>query len=255
MREDITVVIDGDAYTGKTALLFRLVNSDFIENIEIKYEPREFLKDFDFDRKYSVKYIDLLGARRYDHLRENYYAQADCLAIVLDLTEKLEIERLKKKIFLAEEVGIAPYHIIIIGNKIDLKNEILIRYDDLTIFLRDFNLKYYLETSAKEDINIIEVFELTALLGLYHKDKIQESEFKMYLENIKSRIQEIEIDTLDIIEADIQIEDLLPRDSNKEIKICPYCDNVIRLSAYYCPKCGKSQDNDKKKELNCSFHH
>ena len=237
MREDFIVVIDGDTYVGKTTIIQRLIKGKYGKNTQTEYEPGIYFKKIEFDRLYTVKIIDMLGAKRYDHLREQFYKEANSLIIIFDLTDKFQTDRIEQKIKIANENGIEPHLVILVGNKVDLEQDIYINYDELADFLVEFNIKYYLETSAKDNINIKELFELAAaVLGLYSKGYVEDKDLQTFIEEIKLKVKQIVTEPSDLLYVDLDFNDL-EQQSIKTV-ICPYCNNDINQNARICPICG-----------------
>ncbi len=243
MQEDITIVVDGETYAGKTTMLRRFIGEQFIQDTEVVYKPNEFRKEIEFNRIYKIRFIDLLGAKRYDHQRPQYYKIANSLIIIFDLTERLDYSRLESKIQLAENIGIGMEQIILVGNKVDLDQDNYIIYDKLTNFLMTSNINFYIETSAKTNININETFELAIIISLFSKGIFDENNFTRHLNKIKSQIKQIKTQLDNQIFIKMDLKTLLDTNEFKP-NICPFCNSKIKLNIEICPNCKSILDKN-----------
>lgn len=151
------VVILGDSSTGKTSIATRYVNEKF-EQIQESTIGASFLKKDVLANNCKVSYEiwDTAGQERYRSLAPMYYRNAKLALVVFDITHKNSflsaIEWIKEIKENSENTLIA-----LLGNKCDLENHI----DKVLIeeFVKSQDIPYF-ETSAKQDINISEVFTI-----------------------------------------------------------------------------------------------
>ncbi len=107
------------------------------------------------------------GQEKFRVITKAYYRNASGILIVYDITNadsfvntKRWIEEVKENCG-TDESGIS---MILVGNKCDCEAQRVVALDDLKTYSNAMNLKFF-ETSAKENINIDEVFyELTRLI-------------------------------------------------------------------------------------------
>ena len=125
--------------------------------------------------------IDTAGQERYRSLGRMYYKQADGILLVFDITNKKTFEELTNY-YLDEIRNNCKINVplILLGNKLDLeeKREVPSR-EALTFALK--NKYLYFETSCKNNINIIESFEL--LIEYCYKETLNK---KKNIEKINS---------------------------------------------------------------------
>lgn len=104
---------------------------------------------------------DTAGQERYRSITQGYYREANGVVLIFDITSKQTfinvsnwINELKQK---TEKVKI-----ILVGNKSDLADIRTVKQEDAAQYAKKIGVKYF-ETSAKESINILEVFKQMAL--------------------------------------------------------------------------------------------
>lgn len=149
------VVILGDSSTGKSSIATMYVNETFDEIQEPTIGASFLRKDLVTDRcKISYEIWDTAGQERYRSLAPMYYRNTKVALIVFDITNKDSFLSAIEWIKEIQEKCENPV-IILVGNKFDLKNHI----DKVLIdeYINSFNIPYF-ETSAKENINISEIF-------------------------------------------------------------------------------------------------
>ena len=151
------VVFLGDTSVGKSCLAVRFVRNDFFEFQEPTIGAAFLSKTITHDNKrYKFEIWDTAGQERYRSLAPMYYRGARAAVIVYDITDedsfkgaKSWIRELKKKT--------SNCLIILVGNKIDLKEKRKLNAHDVRDYARDNNI-IYMESSAKSGENVDQIF-------------------------------------------------------------------------------------------------
>ncbi len=151
------VVFLGDTSVGKSCLAVRFVRNDFFEFQEPTIGAAFLSKTMTHDNKrYKFEIWDTAGQERYRSLAPMYYRGARAAVIVYDITDedsfkgaKSWIRELKKKT--------SNCLIILVGNKIDLKEKRKLNAHDVRDYARDNNI-IYMESSAKSGENVDQIF-------------------------------------------------------------------------------------------------
>lgn len=163
-------ILVGDVNVGKTSLLSSLTNE--IHNDSYKPTIGIALKQYNCEyknKKLNINIWDTAGQERYDSLSRMYYRNSHCVIFVFDLTNRTTFENLDiwmKKV--KNEIG-CKYHIIIIGNKIDVCNR-KISFNEAKQFADNHNAKYC-ETSKLDSEKIKTIIEETLDKSLEIYDK------------------------------------------------------------------------------------
>lgn len=140
--------------------------------------------------KVTAQFWDLVGAARFNFLRPMCYRGANCVILVADLTRLITFERIDYFIDVANQVNIDPSQIILVGAKTDLYHDRSVDSIYLSTILEKYGLSESVETSARNNHNLDELFELATVLAMYKKGMISENDYIFCKEEIKERILE-----------------------------------------------------------------
>lgn len=143
-----------------------------------------------FGKRVTAQFWDIVGAARFNFLRPMCYKGANCIILVADLTRPITFERIDYFIDVAKEVNIDPSQIILVGAKTDLFYERSVDSSYLSTICEKFGLAEVVETSARNNHNLGELFELALVLSMYKKGIFSKDEYLVCKEDIKQRILE-----------------------------------------------------------------
>jgi small GTP-binding protein len=169
------VILAGEGGVGKTSLLKRATENTFDANMKLTVGV-----DFavhrvtEGDWNAILQLWDLGGQVRFRELVVSYFVGARLAIAVFDISSRYTMDRLHEWIENLRKAE-SDIDIIIVGNKVDLRDEFGVTRSLVTPDEgRAFALQYgssYIETSAKENIGIDDLFqEMTRLLkkGYFH---------------------------------------------------------------------------------------
>ena len=151
----------GDQMVGKTSITERYISDKFRSN---------YLTTIGMDRKYKrlvinnkdvdVFITDTAGEERFRSLAKNFYKNTDGILIGFSLTDKKSFNSIEFWLEQINENCNDPNKIslVLFGNKCDDKSNIDVKPEEINIIKEKYNLEYF-ETSAKENINIQNLFE------------------------------------------------------------------------------------------------
>ncbi|KAL6121505.1 hypothetical protein NUSPORA_01556 [Nucleospora cyclopteri] len=167
------MVVLGHYSVGKSSIVLNFVKNEFNSNEESTIGAA-FLTKTIFLRGNAIKFEiwDTAGQERYYSLIPMYYRGANVALIVYDVTSQESFETAKKWV---EDLKIEKpdnFLKVLVGNKIDLDQEMVVSEELVREYAQKENLLYYL-TSAKTGINIKEVF--TKIAELLPKDQRNDS--------------------------------------------------------------------------------
>jgi len=158
------VCLLGDGAVGKTSLIRRYVYDDFDDKYLMTIGAKitkKAMKVISEDTKEEINLTmmvnDIVGQVEFERLHKQYYRGSKGGLFVCDLTRKDTLERVEWWLNSFREVaGDVP--VILLGNKLDLKDEHEITFEDMAKFAKKFNCPYFL-TSAKTGENVERAFE------------------------------------------------------------------------------------------------
>ena len=167
----LKLLLLGDSSVGKTSILLKYISNKFddssISTVGVDYMD----KIIDYNKfKIKLQIWDTSGEEKFRTITKNFYRNADGLLVVFDLTKKESYDHIKSWLDEAKENN-DKLKTILIGNKLDLKDERIVAIDVAKQFAEKNNLKY-IETSAKDGTNINESFQ--AIIDLLFDGKSSE---------------------------------------------------------------------------------
>ena len=159
----VKVVVVGDCEVGKTALLKRLTKNEFIT----EYTPT---KGYEFNimlikvNNIVIKFQiwDMCGDDNYRTSLLNLYRNANLGILVYSVTSRQSFNNLED--WIKKLRGKAPItSIILIGNKSDDKDKREVTYEEGKEIAERYNLEYFAEVSAKEELKSPNFMEIGAI--------------------------------------------------------------------------------------------
>ena len=157
--KEFRIIVLGDFGVGKEEIFKRYTKNKFDEDnlstIGLSFANKELtLKN---KEKISLKLIDTGGQEKYKAITKSYYKNADGVLFVFAHNDKESFDYIIECIKLFEENCInKEIPKFLIGNKNDLKKfDEQESFDD---FIKEHNILRYISTSAKDNINIKEIF-------------------------------------------------------------------------------------------------
>ena len=167
---NVKLLLVGDSNVGKTSLLLQYTDNVYptqhAATVGIEYKVKNIIF-----KNYNVKLQiwDTAGQERFHSITNNFFHNADGVLFVFDLNNNKSFEGIKNWIQESEEIG-DYFQKLLIGNKSDLEDR-KIPLSEIEEFCLKKNL-IYLETSAKNNINLKEAFN--KIVELVFEDKSEE---------------------------------------------------------------------------------
>ena len=168
------VVIVGDSSVGKTNLVKRFMNNTFLKDSKATVGVEFMSKTFIVDKKiFKVELWDTAGQERYKAITAAYYKGAKGALIVYDVTNKISYDNVDKWCNELRIKGSKNINIVMIGNKTDLKDNIVVN-SEMSKEKANLLQVPVMETSALDASNVKEAFYLLIkemYLSFTNKDK------------------------------------------------------------------------------------
>ena len=170
------VLLLGDSGSGKSSLILRYTedtfNSSLVSSIGVDFKVKKkevngkIIKIQIVRNNYNIyNYFiliyhqwDTAGHEKFRAITTSYYRGANAILIVFDLTEQksfLHVTEWLKQIEKHAKENVLKF---LVGNKTDLIDNRVINKEDANKFAQEHDLPY-IETSAKEGVNIEELFD------------------------------------------------------------------------------------------------
>ena len=153
------VLLLGDSGVGKTSLILRYTdetfNSKLVNSIGVDFKMKK--KEID-GKVIKVQIWDTAGHERFRAITYSYYRGVNAIIIVFDITEDKSFLSIRDWLKQIDKYASKNVFKFLVGNKSDLQHKRLVSFEDAKKFADELNIPYF-ETSAKEGININELFD------------------------------------------------------------------------------------------------
>ncbi|KAM4030384.1 ras-related protein Rap-1b-like [Anomaloglossus baeobatrachus] len=158
-KNQIRLVFLGAAGVGKTSLIHRFLQDTFEPKHKRTVEELHSTEYETTDGEVKIEILDTTGSYEFPAMRKLCMRSGDAFALVysVDDPDSLEIvRRLREEILDVKEEKCPP--MVVVGNKKDNVDAQKVFWDDvMTTVELEWNCRL-LETSAKENLNVTEVF-------------------------------------------------------------------------------------------------
>lgn len=157
------ILLVGDSGVGKSCLLVRFVEDkfspSFITTIGIDFK----IKTVDINgKKIKLQLWDTAGQERFRTITTAYYRGAMGIILVYDVTDERTFENIKQWFSTVNQYANDEAQMLLVGNKKDMDTRI-VTYDQGESLAKELGIPF-IESSAKEDENVSEIFFTLAKL-------------------------------------------------------------------------------------------
>ena len=183
------ILLLGDSEVGKSCFLMRYADNVFVDNyittIGLDYKLKYI--QLDSGQVIKVQLWDTAGQDRYRTIAKNYYKGSHGILLLYDVTKTSSFENIREWIKDIREEVYEKTIIFLIGNKIDIKDQIKIKTEEAQKLAEEFNIPFF-EASAKSGENVDEIFKaLYKKISEVYVDIQQEGGTKLSKKNKKSK--------------------------------------------------------------------
>ena len=178
------IIFTGDSGVGKTSI----INSIMGQKFSPEYEPSIGVDFFSKTIRYKTRLIklqiwDSAGQEKFRSLIPNYIRGSSLIFLIFDVTKLESFQHLSDWITFI--TNIENGNIIIVGNKIDLKEARVVTTEDAEKFCKDKNYEYF-EVSAKDGTNINNLlYTSVASLPIFNAINVEGLAKNDIIENLK----------------------------------------------------------------------
>lgn len=153
----VTIILLGESQVGKSSLFLRYCKNKFRES-----HTRTSIDKFDKqivlrNTKINLELWDTAGHERFKAIYKGYFAKADGVILVYDLTEPNSFHKLSSWLSELRELNDTAVAIIV-GNKTDLQRVTAVSEIPAMTYAQDYDLECF-KTSAKNNENVQMIFE------------------------------------------------------------------------------------------------
>ena len=167
----LKIVVIGDSRVGKTNLIKRFITNTFNQNSKSTLGVEFISKLYKIkDRILKVEIWDTAGQERYKSITSVYYKGAKGALVVYDITSKISFNNLDKWMTEIKDITSKDIRLMIIGNKIDLKQFREVTIEEAVVKAKEFGIPL-VETSALDATNVNKAFN-ALLIEIYNQANI-----------------------------------------------------------------------------------
>ena len=160
VKEDykFKVVVIGDSGVGKTNLIKRFITNTFSDNSKATVGVEFITKSYKINNQiFKIELWDTAGQERYKSITAVYYKGAKGALVVYDTTSKMSFNNIDKWLAEIKDKTSNDLKLMIIGNKIDLKEFREVSNEQATEKAKTLGIPI-METSALDATNVKEAF-------------------------------------------------------------------------------------------------
>lgn len=153
------ILIIGNSSVGKTSFLFRYADdsftSAFVSTVGIDFKVKTVIRR---EKRMKLQIWDTAGQERYRTITTAYYRGAMGFILMYDVTNEESFNSVQDWVTQIKTYSWDNAQVILVGNKSDMEAERVVTYDRGKQLAEQLGLEFF-ETSAKENINVKNVFE------------------------------------------------------------------------------------------------
>ena len=178
------IIFTGDSGVGKTSI----INSIMGQKFSPEYEPSIGVDFFSKTIRYKTRLIklqiwDSAGQEKFRSLIPNYIRGSSLIFLIFDITKLESFQHLSEWINFI--TNIENGNIIIVGNKIDLKESRVVTTEEAEKFCKEKKYEYF-EVSAKDGTNINDLlYTSVASLPIFNSINVEGLAKNDIIENLK----------------------------------------------------------------------
>ncbi|CAN3356228.1 ras-related protein Rsr1p [Diutina catenulata] len=158
MLKEYKLVVVGGGGVGKSALTIQLIQSHFVDEYDPTIEDSYRKQCTIDDDQVLLDVLDTAGQEEYSAMREQYMRTGEGFLLVYSINSRNSLEELAafyEQILRVKDADSVP--VLVVGNKCDLEIERQVSFEEGQALAKRFGCKF-LETSAKQRINVEEAF-------------------------------------------------------------------------------------------------
>ncbi len=151
-------IIIGDAAVGKSNLLLRYAHGQFKPEYQLTIGVEFGAKNIQLNNKiFRIQIWDTAGQENFRSITRAYYKNSVCALVVYDISSRDSFEHVTTWIEDCKNQSPKTIFMVLVGNKCDLKDKRQVSEEEGKD-LAEKNDMMFFETSAKDGINVEEIF-------------------------------------------------------------------------------------------------
>ena len=151
-------IIIGDAAVGKSNLLLRYAHGQFKPEYQLTIGVEFGAKNIQINNKiFRIQIWDTAGQEKFLPITRGYYKNSACALVVYDISNRDSFDHISTWIEDCKNQSPKTIFMVLVGNKCDLNDKRQVTIEEGRE-LAERNEMLFFETSAKDGINVDEIF-------------------------------------------------------------------------------------------------
>lgn len=194
---------------GKTSLVLRYMedkfNAEHLSTLQASFVTKKVtLPD---ESRAQLNIWDTAGQERFHALGPIYYRGSDGALLVYDITDQDSFLKVKSWVRELKQMRGSEIELVIVGNKTDLEDQRTVSYETAMRYAQTVGAQY-VETSAKENESVTELFELLTQMMAARRGCSQQNETNgLRLQSAGAGYGPAAISVTDDVEMDPELAD------------------------------------------------
>ena len=153
------VLFVGDSGVGKTQIINKFVENNFLENCASTIGVDFKIKEVEVkNKKIKLQLCDTSGQERFRAIIQNYYKSDHLIAFVYAINNRNSFNSIPKWVDEVKKQTDKNTKFLLVGNKCDLKNDESVPTEEAEKYAEDNGIKFF-EVSAKTEKGINDMFK------------------------------------------------------------------------------------------------
>ena len=151
-------IIIGDAAVGKSNLLLRYAHGQFKPEYQLTIGVEFGAKNIQINNKvFRIQIWDTAGQENFRSITRAYYKNSVCVLVVYDISSRDSFNNISTWIEDCKNQSPKTIFMVLVGNKCDLNDKRQVSIEEGRELAERNNMMFF-ETSAKDGINVDEIF-------------------------------------------------------------------------------------------------
>merc|ERR1711904_142698 len=152
------LLLIGDSGVGKSCLLLRFADDTYTESYISTIGVDFKIRTIELEGKViKLQIWDTAGQERFRTITSSYYRGAHGIIVVYDVTDQVSFNNVRQWLQEIDRYACENVNKLLVGNKCDLQDKRAVAQAEAKAFAEELGVQF-LETSAKNSINVEEAF-------------------------------------------------------------------------------------------------
>ena len=165
VKQTFQIILIGNSKVGKTSIIQKCLFNTFSEIYQKSKSFNLFWTNYEINSEiYCLQLWDVSGdEKNVNSVTGKFYKNCNCAFLIYSINDFESFTSIEKWLNDLRRYANDNILTVLIGNKIDIKTERLISYENGKKFKEDNKIDYFIETSAKEGENIENIIKYTII--------------------------------------------------------------------------------------------